>query len=168
MAQPNGAISGVATDETSGVLADVTVRATDIESGRQFVGVTDEHGEYKLLNVPAGRYSLQASRIGFETVTILSFELLVGQSGLVPFTLRVGGLQDHVTVTNNPPLVDATSSALAGNIDRRQMEDLPLASRNWMELSLQVKGVTANDALIRLASRATPLSAQSRWPAGDE
>src|SRR5204862_2614313 len=42
-------------------------------------------------------------------------------------------------------LVDTSSSQVAGNVDRRQMEELPLQGRNWMELSKLVKGITAND-----------------------
>ena len=48
-------------------------------------------------------------------------------------------------VTQQAPLVDVTSSQVAGNIDRRQMAELPLQGRNWQELSLMVKGMTANN-----------------------
>ena len=50
-----------------------------------------------------------------------------------------------MTVTAEAPLVDTSSSQVAGNVDRRQMEELPLQGRNWMELSKMVKGITAND-----------------------
>ena len=148
-AQSSGTIAGMVRDETAAVLAEVTITATNVDSGRTFVVKTDERGEYRILNIPAGRYTLEASHVGFETMTIPSFELLVGRSGRAVFTLRVGGLRDQVTVTNDSSLLDTTSSAIAGNIDRRQMENLPLAGRNWMELSLEVKGITANDAGIR-------------------
>src|SRR5262245_1810234 len=98
-AQSNGAISGVVSDETAAVLPDVTITATSIDSGRTFVAQTDEHGEYRILNVPAGLYALEASRLGFEAITIASFELLVGQSARATFALRVAGLRDQVTVT---------------------------------------------------------------------
>src|SRR5262245_49595855 len=148
-AQSNGTISGVVRDETAAVLPGVTITASTVDSGRQFVVQTDERGEYRILNVPPGPYTLKASRAGFDTITISSFELLVGQSGRAAFTLSIGGLRDQVTVTNDSLPLDATSSAIAGNIDRRQMENLPLAGRNWMELSLEVKGIVANDAGVR-------------------
>jgi Carboxypeptidase regulatory-like domain len=148
-AQSNGVISGAVRDETAAVIAGATITSTNVESGRQFVAQTDERGEYRLLNVPAGLYALEASRGGFETIRIPSFELLVGQSGRANFTLRIGGIRDQVTVTNDSPPLDPTSSVIADNINRRQMENLPLAGRNWMELSLEVKGITANDAGLR-------------------
>jgi len=145
-AQSNGDISGVACDETAAVLPGVAITATRVDTGRTFEAQTDERGEYRIVNVPAGLYSLEASRAGFDTITISSFELLVGQSGRATFTLRIGGLRDQLTVTNDSSLLDASSSAITGNIDRRQLENLPLAGRNWMELALQVKGITGNDA----------------------
>src|SRR5262245_66339250 len=80
-AQSNGDISGVACDETAAVLPGVAITATRVDTGRTFEAQTDERGEYRIVNVPAGLYALEASRAGFETITISSFELLVGQSG---------------------------------------------------------------------------------------
>lgn len=53
-------------------------------------------------------------------------------------------LEETVTVTGESPLVDLSSTQVGGNVDRRQMEELPLQGRNWMELAMQVRGVTAN------------------------
>ena len=72
-------------------------------------------------------------------------ELLVGQNATIPFTLKLASVTETLTVIGETPLVDTTSSQVAGNVDRRQMEQLPLQGRNWMELSKLVKGVTAND-----------------------
>ena len=46
----------------------------------------------------------------------------------------------RVTVTGESPLVDISSTQVGGNVDRRQMEELPLQGRNWMELAMQVQG----------------------------
>ena len=53
-------------------------------------------------------------------------------------------MSETLTVTGESPLVDISSTQVAGNVDRRQMEELPLQGRNWMELAMQVKGITAN------------------------
>jgi hypothetical protein len=144
-AQQNATVTGVVTDESKGVLPGVTVTAIDLDSGRQIVAVTDERGEYRLVQVPPGRYSLQAELSGFGTARIASMELLVGQNANFPLTLKVGTLEETVTVTSEAPLVDVSSSEVGGNVDRRQMEELPLQGRNWMELSMMVKGITANN-----------------------
>src|SRR5581483_8435779 len=74
-------------------------------------------------------------------------ELLVGANATVPrVALKLATLEETVTVRQEAPLVDLTSSQVAGNIDRRQMAELPLQGRNWTELAMMVKGVTANNA----------------------
>src|SRR5262249_2744094 len=50
-----------------------------------------------------------------------------------------------ITVRSEAPLVDLTRSQVASNIDRRQMAELPLQGRNWQELALMIKGITANN-----------------------
>ena len=109
-----------------------------------FTAVSDERGEYRLRGLPPARYKVTAELAGFSTVVVADVELLVGQNRTVPFTMKVASLEETVTVTGESPLVDISSTQVGGNVDRRQMEELPLQGRNWMELAMQVRGVTAN------------------------
>ncbi|MDA1095329.1 MAG: carboxypeptidase-like regulatory domain-containing protein, partial [Acidobacteria bacterium] len=145
IAQQNATLVGMVTDESKGVLPGVTVTVTDLATGRVVSSVTDVRGDYQIRNLPPGRYSLLAELSGFGAASVPVLELRVGQNATVPLSLKVGALAETITVTGESPLVDLTSSEVSGNVDRRQMEDLPLAGRNWMELSLQVKGITANN-----------------------
>jgi hypothetical protein len=138
-------VSGGVVDESGGVLPGVTVVATDVSTGRKYVAVTADRGEYRL-GLPAGRYNIQAELPGFATVLVSGIELLVGQNASLPFMLKVAEVQETVSVTSAAPLVDLRSSQVGGNVDRRQMEELPLNGRNWLELSLLVKGITSNAA----------------------
>lgn len=144
-AQQNATVSGAATDESRAVLPGVTVTATNFATGRVIMDVTNDRGEYRLQNIPAGRYTIVAELPGFTIVRVPDLELRVGQNATLPIVLNVATVAETVTVTSESPLVDLTSSQVTGNVDRRQMEQLPLAGRNWMELSLQVKGITANN-----------------------
>ena len=137
-------VTGVVTDDTKGALPGVTITATSLETGRVATAVTDERGEYRLRALPPGRYKLQADLSGFASTVVPDLELLVGQNRTVPFTMQVASLTETLTVTGESPLVDISSTQVAGNVDRRQMEELPLQGRNWMELAMQVKGITAN------------------------
>ena len=138
-------IIGVVTDETKAVLPGATVTATNLDTGTQASGVTDARGQYRILQQLPGKYKVQAELQGFATVVVPEVELLVGQNATVPFVLKVATVTETLTITAESPLVDTASSQVAGNVDRRQMEQLPLQGRNWMELSKLVKGVTAND-----------------------
>lgn len=137
-------IIGTVTDASKGVLPGVTVTATSLANGRTFSDVSNERGDYRLVGVPAGRYKVQAELSGFATVIVPDVELLVGQNRTVPFAMQVASLSETLTVTGEAPLVDVSSSQVTGNVDRRQMEELPLQGRNWMELAMQVKGITTN------------------------
>jgi hypothetical protein len=144
-AQATATVFGTIADEQKAVLPGATVMATELTTGRVHTTVSDVTGEYRLVGVPPGTYKIQAELAGFATAVIPSLELLVGQNANVPFTLRLAGLEESVTVTSEAPLVDISSSEVAGNVDRREMEELPLQGRNWLELSMQVKGITANN-----------------------
>ena len=137
-------VLGTATDTTKASLPGVAITATLINTGRAYSTVTDERGEYRLRGLEAGRYKVQAELSGFSTVVVPDFELLVGQNRTLPFAMQVASLSETLTVTGESPLVDISSTQVSGNVDRRQMEELPLQGRNWMELAMQVKGITAN------------------------
>jgi hypothetical protein len=139
------ALTGAVTDESKAVLPGVTVTATDLATGRKYVAVTNERGEYRIVNLAPSTYDVLAELSGFATTAIRKLELLIGQAAMVPFMLKVAALAETVTVTGEQPLVNTRSSQVAGNIDRRQMEQVPLSGRNWMSLSMLVKGITAND-----------------------
>ncbi len=137
-------ILGTVTDDTKGALPGATVTATSLDNGRIFTGVADERGDYRLRGLAPGRYKVQAELSGFATVIVPDVEVLVGQNRTVPFAMQVASLSETLTVTGEAPLVDVSATQVAGNVDRRQMEELPLQGRNWMELAMQVKGITAN------------------------
>ena len=87
----------------------------------------------------SGRTKSRAELPGFGTVT-RDVELLVGQNAVVNLQMAPSTVQESVTVTGEAPLVDTTKSSLGGNIDPRQMQELPVNGRNWMDLTLLAPG----------------------------
>jgi len=140
-----GSIMGTAVDDTKAVLPGVNVTATDQETGRVTSAVTNEKGEYRLLRLLPGKYTVTADLSGFSSVVLKDIELLVGNNLNIPFTMKLAQVSETLTVIGETPLIDVSSSQVSGNVDRRQMEELPLQGRNWMELAKLVKGITAND-----------------------
>ena len=140
-----GMIIGTAVDETKAALPGVAITATDQDTGRVMSAVTDDRGEYRIVNVLPGKYTIQAELAGFTTISLKDIEILVGQNARIPLSLKLATVNETLTVLAESPLVDTASSQVSGNVDRRQMEELPLQGRNWMELSKMIKGITAND-----------------------
>jgi hypothetical protein len=143
MAQAQEAtLSGTVSDSTGGALPGVTVRAVHEATGNNFETVTDERGGYTLA-VRVGGYRVTAELAGFAPIT-RTVTLLVGQAAVVNMELSLSGVQESVTVTGEAPLLDVTTSSLGGNIDARQVEEIPVQGRNWIDLVALAPGATVN------------------------
>jgi Carboxypeptidase regulatory-like domain/TonB dependent receptor-like, beta-barrel len=140
----DAAISGTVTDATGGVLPGVTITATHEASGNSFVAVSDERGTFRV-PVRTGTLRISAELSGF-AVTVRTVELLLGQTAVVSLQLSPSTVQESVTVTGEAPLIDVTSSTLGGNIDPRQMQELPVNGRNWMDLAMLAPGSRQNES----------------------
>src|SRR3989449_10853089 len=138
-------VSGTVTDPTGAVIPGVTVTATHTESGNKFAGVTDERGGYRLL-VRIGNYTITAELPGFGTVN-RNIQVLVGQAAVVNIEMTPSTVAETVNVTGEVPLVDTETSKVSANIDPRQMQELPLNGRNWMDLTLLAPGARRNEAV---------------------
>lgn len=137
-------VIGTVVDGSNSVLPGVTVTATDTATGRRFTAITAARGDYRLSGLPPGTYEVQSELQGFATVVMRDVELLVGQSVTLPFKLALATVTENVTVTGEAPLVDTRTARVSSNIDRRQMEELPIQGRNWLELTTLAKGITSN------------------------
>jgi hypothetical protein len=137
-------ITGIVTDESKAVLPGVTVTVTNVLRGTQVVGVSDERGEYRLLQLTPGVYKLQAELQGFAGTVVEKIELLVGQNATQSFALKVAAVTETLTVTGESPIIDTKSTQVAGNVNPTQMQEVPLLGRNWLELAKMVPGMTAN------------------------
>jgi hypothetical protein len=136
-------ISGGVKDATGGVLPGVTLQAVQIETGNSFEAVTDARGEYRL-PVRAGVYRISAELQGFAPFIRTGLELLIGQQAVINIQMSPQAVAESITVTGEAPLVDVKSSSLGTNIDPRQMKELPINGRNWMDLALLAAGNRAN------------------------
>src|SRR5713226_6245024 len=138
------ALSGTVTDPTDAVLPGVTVTAVHTATGNTFVGVTDTSGTYQITTLRAGSYTIKVELPGSSSVRRENVELLIGQHAQLNVKLTVGSLEESITVGGTVPLVDLSQSKVSGNIDQRQITELPLNGRNWLELTLLAPGSRAN------------------------
>src|SRR5688572_25364021 len=159
-AQQEAVLSGTVSDTTGGVLPGVVVRAIHDATGNTFESVTDGQGGYRI-PVRVGTYRVIAELAGFNGVTQTGLEVLVGQEVTVNIQMQPATLQESVTVTAEAPLVDVTRSRASGNIDPRQMQELPVQGRNWMNLTMMAPGSRVNaDGEIPITSEASSVGVQ--------
>jgi hypothetical protein len=136
-------IMGTVTDGSGGVMPGVMVRAIHEATGNRFEIVTEAGGTYRL-PVRVGTYRVVAELQGFATLTRTGVDVLVGQQAVIDMKLVPAALQENVTVSATAPLIDRTSSSVASNVDPRQMQDLPLNGRNFVDLTLLAPGTRSN------------------------
>ncbi|PYQ86783.1 MAG: hypothetical protein DMG02_24130 [Acidobacteria bacterium] len=135
-------VTGTVTDTTGGVLPGVTIKGVNEASGNSFETVTDARGAYRLA-MRIGVYQITATLAGFGAEA-RSLELLVGQTTVLNIQMAPSTLQESVTVRGASALIATTTSSVSGNIDPKQMSELPVLGRNWMSLSLLAPGNRTN------------------------
>ena len=137
-------IVGAVTDATDARLPGVTVTALHVDTGNTYVAVTEMSGQFQISGARTGVYKVTAELPGFRSVSQENVELMVGQRVVVNFKLPLSSVEESVTVTGVSPLVDVSQSKLGGNVDSRQVQELPVNGRNWMQLTMLTPGSRTN------------------------
>ncbi|MGH9382932.1 MAG: carboxypeptidase regulatory-like domain-containing protein [Vicinamibacterales bacterium] len=144
--QGGSAIRGRITDQQQGVLPGVSIVVTHEESGTIRETITGDDGTFLIPGLVPGPYRLTAELQGFRRLTQQELVLRVGATLQVDLSLQVGGLEENVTVTSEPPQVDLTSAQVGGNVTSGELKDLPSATRNFTHLVALLPGVVYNAA----------------------
>ena len=97
-----------------------------------------------MITVRIGDYRVAAELAGFASIERRGLQVQVGQQVALNLQMSPATLQESVTVTGEAPLVDTTASNLGSTIDARQVQDLPVNGRNFMDLTLLAAGSRQN------------------------
>jgi hypothetical protein len=139
-----GSISGFVTDDTGGALPGATVTVRQVDTDQRRALVTDGAGRYRAQQLAPGNYDVTVELQGFRTARVTELTLTVGQDSVVSVQLKVGGLDEQVTVTGEAALVNMRQSSVAALVDEKQIRELPLNGRDFSQLTLLQPGVTAS------------------------
>ena len=136
------ALNGRITDHDGLPVAGVKVRALNAGTNASYSADTNETGLYNFPTLPPGTYNVIATKDGFQQAVRPGVELHVSDVISLNFSLQVGSVSQSVTVEGGAPLVETTSSEIGGLVNSKEIEDLPLNGRNYIDLSLLQAGVT--------------------------
>ncbi len=139
-----GSISGVVTDESKGVLPGVTVMVANMDTAAQRSLVTDSQGHYRALSLPPGRYSVTAELGGFNKAELAGVQVQIGVDVPVNLTLGVGRLAESITVVGETATLDLSAAVVGGVVTTRQISELPLNGRSFMQLATLQPGVSVS------------------------
>ena len=141
----NAQITGSVKDQSGAVIPGATVTARNVETGFSRVGVSDGAGEYRLPSLPPGRYAVATELSGFSTETRPDIVLIIDQTAIINFALKPAVLSETVTVTGESPIVDVTRSDVSTSVSTQQIQDLPVASRRWIDLAMLTPGTSQDN-----------------------
>lgn len=136
-AYPQGStarIVGGVTDQSGGNVAGATVTITDVQRGIPRNVVTDKDGEYVAPDLLPGTYTVRVEMKGFKAFERKNILLEVGKDVRVDAVLATGSMNETITITEDVPMVDTTSTTLGGTISNEIINDLPLNGRNYQNL----------------------------------
>ena len=136
-------LTGTITDPHGAVVSGVKVLATLESAGIRRETVSNDQGLYVLTDLVPGEYELRVEAKGFTTkVTKVPISLKVGQAVTVHVALEIGLSAEVIAddFSYEPRLIDSSASAVQGVIGSRDIENLPLNGRNFLELALLIPG----------------------------
>lgn len=136
-----GAILGVVTDSSGAVIPGVDVTAVNLGTNLTKTAITDAGGNFEILALPRGTYSVTASLPGFKTWVVERTELTLGERKRLSPVLSVGEIAERVTVEAQGELIQTEKGSLESIVGQKQIVDLPLNGRNPVELVRLIPGM---------------------------
>ena len=134
-------IRGTVMDPSGAVVQGAAVTARQAETGLSRTATTDHNGNYVLLELPIGRYRLQAVAKGFQEYVQEGITLNVNETASVSPRLVIGSEKEQVLVSADAELIEPTVTSLGKVVQQRELVDLPLNGRNFSQLGLLQPGV---------------------------
>jgi hypothetical protein len=136
----SAAIIGTVTDPSGAPINGAEVTASDADRGTTWTAKTNDSGVYNLPRVPVGNYTVKVTAKGFQTAVRPPFTLVLNQAARLDFQMKLGQVAETVEVTGSAPLLKTETGQLDTVIDSRTNVALPLATRNYIQLTLLAPG----------------------------
>jgi hypothetical protein len=132
-------------DAAGAALNDATVTARDTERGTSQTTKTSSGGVFNFNNLPIGTYELKAESAGFDSEVLPPITLVLNERARVDFKMKVGAVTNTVQVSSEAPQLQADTTQVSTLIDANTIVGIPLATRNYVELTLLAPGSVTPD-----------------------
>jgi Carboxypeptidase regulatory-like domain len=137
-------VRGQVTDANSAVIANAKLTLTDVVKGTSRQGVSDSDGNYYFLGLLPSSYDLKVEAQGFGATTT-RLELTVGQQANIPIKLSAGKVEIQVDVVAGAEVVETNRTEQSSTVDAKQISNLPINRRSFLDYALLTPGVTDAD-----------------------
>jgi outer membrane receptor protein involved in Fe transport len=142
-----GSIFGRITDASQAVIPGADVAAISERTGISYRSSSDNLGNFNVLSLPPGPYTVVVKKEGFETFQAKNVVIEIDQKQLLNFELKVGSTTTEVTVTSAPTMLQTQTSETGEVIRSNDILDLPLLGRHFYDLTELTAGVVSNNSM---------------------
>ena len=129
-----GALTGTVTDSSGGVIPNVTVTLTSVDTNQTRTIETGGNGGYKFALLPPGTYRVRFSATGFKTAEVSAVTVNVTETPVLDRALEIGAQSEQVSVDAQAETLETASSTLGNTVGNRTVTALPLSSRNYTQI----------------------------------
>ena len=134
---------GTVSDSSGAVLIGAGVTITETQTGFRRTATTNDSGNYEFAYLPPGNYEVAVEHEGFRRTVRSGVDVLVNSDVRVDLALQPGVRTESTTVIDETPILQTERADTGRKIEKRQVEDLPLAyNRNFQSLLNLVPGTT--------------------------
>jgi Carboxypeptidase regulatory-like domain/TonB dependent receptor/TonB-dependent Receptor Plug Domain len=134
-------LSGTVTDTSGAVVPGASVTVKNMATNTATEAVTNAEGQFTAPALNAGKYAVVVTLSGFKTATVNDIDVRAGVPAGVSVKMEVGGVEEQVVVTGGSEIVATQSSTVATTISSKQIQSLPLTSRNALDFVVNLPGV---------------------------
>jgi hypothetical protein len=152
-------VNGTVTDSTGAIVIGASVTMANTATGLVYHAMTDSLGAYHITNLPPGSYTMDVTKAGFSTQHVQAFTLVVDQQFQQNIALAVGQAVQTVSVSAAALLLDTEASHDEQLIESRQIDDMPLNGRDYLQLAQLSGGVVPVAGISGINSPASGWSA---------
>jgi hypothetical protein len=135
-------LGGSISDPTGAAVPGAEVTLTNTATGAALKTTSNERGDYAFPQIPGGQYRVTVSKTGFRTASVDNITMEPGVPATVPVKLEIGQATETVVVTAGAEVVQSTSAAVSSTLTDKQLTDLPFATRNAVELMVDLPGTS--------------------------
>ncbi len=134
-------LNGTVEDTNKSIISGAKISATNLETNQTQTTVSDADGRFRFAYLPVGNYKITIEQNGFENLN-QNFTATVGQVLELKLTLKIADVSAQVNVADETPLIETSRTQIAETITPKDIEDLPLNGRNFLDLALLLPAVS--------------------------
>src|SRR5262249_41548762 len=143
-----GTVSGVVRNQNGEALPGAKITIINSGTNQLRETVSDSQGAYRFQSVPVGSYEINAEAESYAKPAARKLTLRVNEESRIDLELAVAGTSERVNISAAaPPITESSNSMLGIVIENKQIRELPINGRNFLQLGTMVANVTATASL---------------------